>query len=241
MIQDNYKLIPFPCDSCSDNCVLTDSKSNICDKLVYYNVAVLEKQLENMNLESALNYFGDIINLNVKGVVQNPTRNYVICANHCSYADPILILLAMQKLGIDISNTAIVVATEVAQKFPEFCKGFECISVDRVNNPLRAIYDIEERAVGKNIILFPEGTRSRTGKLNSLKSGVGQISTDMNLPVLPVYIKGAYEFWNADMLIPRAGSDIEIDFLNIIEPSNRKQMTKDLYNVLKDKENEYSC
>ena len=53
MIQDNYRFIPFPCDSCLDNCVLAGSKSNICDKLVQYNVAVLERQLERMTLEDA--------------------------------------------------------------------------------------------------------------------------------------------------------------------------------------------
>lgn len=53
MIQDNYRFIPFPCDSCSDNCVLTGSKSNICDKLVQYNVAVLERQLENTMMKNS--------------------------------------------------------------------------------------------------------------------------------------------------------------------------------------------
>lgn len=69
MVQDNYRFISFPCDSCSDNCVLTGSKLNICDKLVQYNVAVLERQLERMTLEDALIYFRNTINLNVKGVV----------------------------------------------------------------------------------------------------------------------------------------------------------------------------
>lgn len=233
MIQDNYRFIPFPCDSCSDNCVLTGSKSNICDKLVQYNVAVLERQLENMNLESALNYFGDIINLNVKGVVHVPC---IYAANHTSYLDPILIMLAMK----DISGISIVVAEEVANKFTGFCNDIKCITINRDGNPLDIIHKIEVEMTDKCII-FPEGTRSRDGKLQKLKSGVGQIAIDKGCFIQPIYIKGAYEIWSPYDSIPQKGLSATVEFLEPIQPVTRKQVTKDLHDILKEKENEYSC
>lgn len=233
MVQDNYRFISFPCDSCSDNCVLAGSKSNICDKLVQYNVAVLERQLERMTVEDALIYFRNTINLNVKGVVNIPC---IYAANHTSYIDPILIMLAMK----DISGISIVVAEEVANKFIGFCNDIKCITINRDGNPLDTIHNIEAEMTDKCII-FPEGTRSRDGKLQKLKSGVGQIAIDKGYLIQPIYIKGAYEIWSPYDSIPQKGLSATVEFLEPIQPVTRKQVTKDLHDILKEKENEYSC
>lgn len=45
-------------------------------------------------------------------------------------------------------------------------------------------------AQGWNIILFPEGTRSRTGALGRFRSGVAQIARESEAAVLPVHIRG---------------------------------------------------
>ncbi len=45
----------------------------------------------------------------------------------------------------------------------------------------------------RNIIIYPEGTRSVTGKLQSFKHGTAMISAELKLPIVPVYIKGTYD------------------------------------------------
>ena len=45
----------------------------------------------------------------------------------------------------------------------------------------------------RNIIIYPEGTRSLTGQLQSFKHGAAMISAELKLPIIPVYIKGTYD------------------------------------------------
>lgn len=43
---------------------------------------------------------------------------------------------------------------------------------------------------GKNVVIFPEGTRSRNGKLGKFKETFAIISQALNVPVVPVVIEG---------------------------------------------------
>ena len=46
---------------------------------------------------------------------------------------------------------------------------------------------------GHNLAWFPEGQRTRDGKLGTFKSGVGLLLTHFHVPVVPVFIQGTYE------------------------------------------------
>jgi len=63
---------------------------------------------------------------------------------------------------------------------------------------------LEERCSA--FILFPEGTRSRTGEMTHFKAGVGMLVAQTDIPVYPCHIQGAYQSWPADQTRPRPGS-----------------------------------
>lgn len=199
-----------------------------------------KKEFEKLNFSDGLEYFKNTINLTTSGK-NNLTGKYIICANHNSHVDPILIMLGLMKLGINIDDLEALASIETVEKYNNFSKGFKHILVDRKHNPLQAIKDVEEKLQGK-IIIFPEGTRSKTGKLGKLKSGAGQISCDLNIPILPVYIKGSFEYWSTFDDMPTKNNNIIIEFLEPIYPKdkNRKIITKELENILKNRENFYS-
>lgn len=72
---------------------------------------------------------------------------------------------------------------------------------------------------GKILCIFPEGGRSFNGKLLPFKKGIGVLSLELNVPVLPVIIKGTYE------ALPRGAkfirfSKIRVSFFNKIDPSD---------------------
>lgn len=56
---------------------------------------------------------------------------------------------------------------------------------------------------GNMLILFPEGTRSATGQLNTFKPGIGLLVAGRNVPVLPCYLAGAFRAWRKGRLVPR--------------------------------------
>jgi long-chain acyl-CoA synthetase len=56
---------------------------------------------------------------------------------------------------------------------------------------------------GKILCVFPEGTRSRDGSIKEFKKGVGIIARELNIPVIPVAIKGTYEMLAPGKRFPR--------------------------------------
>jgi 1-acyl-sn-glycerol-3-phosphate acyltransferase len=44
-------------------------------------------------------------------------------------------------------------------------------------------------------IIFPEGTRSRTGEMLTFRSGIGRLVAKTNIPVVPCYLEGCFNAW----------------------------------------------
>ena len=55
-------------------------------------------------------------------------------------------------------------------------------------------------------VLFPEGTRTRTGEMGPFKRGVGMLAAGARVPVVPCYLKGAFEAFPPQAKVPRPGS-----------------------------------
>lgn len=71
---------------------------------------------------------------------------------------------------------------------------------------------------GQSVLLFPEGTRSRTGDLLPGKKGVGMIIHSVRPPVIPVYVEGFQHIWPAGSLLPRfGGRDALISFGPLVD------------------------
>jgi len=44
-----------------------------------------------------------------------------------------------------------------------------------------------------NLLMFPEGTRSRDGKLHKLRSGAAAIAQQHRIPIVPIYVTGTHD------------------------------------------------
>lgn len=63
-----------------------------------------------------------------------------------------------------------------------------------------------------NVILFPEGELSPSGELLPFKNGVGYLATTLEVPVIPVYVSGAYNIWKIGEKWPRSRGRVKIVF-----------------------------
>jgi 1-acyl-sn-glycerol-3-phosphate acyltransferase len=72
---------------------------------------------------------------------------------------------------------------------------------------LASIEEAKKHIVGgTSVIFFPEGTRSRDGRLGSFKKGAFRMALDLGLPILPVTLIGTRQVLPADSvdLLPGA-------------------------------------
>jgi long-chain acyl-CoA synthetase len=72
---------------------------------------------------------------------------------------------------------------------------------------------------GKKIVIFPEGTRTKTGELSGFKTTFATIAKELNVPVSPVAIKGTFEAMPYTAKFPSKGN-ISVNFLPAIYPDN---------------------
>ena len=127
------------------------------------------------------------------------SRSYVVVANHSSQFD---ILALYGYLDLDLKW----VIKKELRKFPGIgigCEKVGHIFVDRQNPEAarRSVNQALERlGDGVGILFFPEGTRSRDGRLLPFKKGAFRIAIDEQMPVLPVTILGTREVCPAKTL-----------------------------------------
>ena len=116
-----------------------------------------------------------------------PDGAAIVCANHSSFIDPILMLLA---LGIDCP--ARVIAKAELFKVPilsAVIRKLGAISVDRGTLDVastRATLGCLKN--GEKVAIFPEGTRSAEDGMVAAKKGAIKLAEHANVPLLPVYI-----------------------------------------------------
>lgn len=120
-------------------------------------------------------------------------KSYVITANHQGAFD---IFLVYGFLNIRIKW----MMKKSLEKIPfvgSACRAAGFIFVDQ-GSPAAAAKSIKEaeqkiKDSNASLSIFPEGSRSATGKMGRFKKGAFQIAMDQQLPILPVTLNGPYE------------------------------------------------
>jgi 1-acyl-sn-glycerol-3-phosphate acyltransferase len=135
----------------------------------------------------------------------DPSRSYVVVANHISILDIMACLLAVP---IPIRF----LAKAELFKVPVLAQGMRAIGIVEVDRAARgAIHaDVNRQgrelvSKGRSIIIYAEGTRPRDGVMRQFKKGAFTMAISGQLPILPVSIHGSYEAWRPGSLFVRGG------------------------------------
>ena len=87
---------------------------------------------------------------------------------------------------------------------------------------------------GKNLVIFPEGARTRDGKLLEFKKSFAILAKELDVDIVPFGIRGAYEAFPADKKLPKF-SKVEIEFFPPISPTGKSydQIVSESRDVIK--------
>jgi 1-acyl-sn-glycerol-3-phosphate acyltransferase len=97
-----------------------------------------------------------------------------------------------------------------------------CIPIDRQRRNSRSLkYGEEILNDGKRLVVFPEGTRSKTGKILPTKFGTASLSKKTNTPIVPVIITGKPKLFRRT---------VRVQYTEPIKPMNDlKKLNQKLY------------
>jgi len=97
---------------------------------------------------------------------------------------------------------------------------FSGIPVDRDNpGPSSMKGAIERLKAGKQVLVFPEGTRTRSGRLGRFKDGPALLARRAGVPVVPVYVWRTESCWPRASPLPRPfGSRLEVRYGRALVP-----------------------
>jgi 1-acyl-sn-glycerol-3-phosphate acyltransferase len=136
-------------------------------------------------------------------------ESFVLVANHSSHLDTLCLLAALPLRRLhrafpvaaedyffqSLPRTWIAAVVVNALPFARQMRVRESLSIcaEVLTNP------------GNVLIIFPEGTRSRTGELQPFRSGIGALLAGRDVSVLPCYVQGAFRAWPKGRRLPRPG------------------------------------
>ena len=111
----------------------------------------------------------------------------ILCANHSSAWDPILLVLAMpQNFNVRIMAKKQLFSIPVVGWF---LRNIGVFPVDRGNSDINAVKtSIKSLKDGFSLLIFPEGTRVKKGQHVQPKGGAAMIAIRAGVKMLPVFI-----------------------------------------------------
>ena len=122
-------------------------------------------------------------NFHIEGVENIPQdRALVMASNHRSYADPVILTMPMKKPVTYMAKEELF----KNKLFGWFIRKLGALPVKRGTGDMQVIDDaVDILESGRHLVIFPEGTRSKDGKVGKGKTGVALIAARSGADVLP--------------------------------------------------------
>jgi 1-acyl-sn-glycerol-3-phosphate acyltransferase len=147
--------------------------------------------------------------LAVAGRANLPPPPFIMVANHSSHLDALALSAALPLAWCDRAFP-IAAADTFFTGLPS--AGFAVLALNALPLQRRragpaAIAELKRRLIEERCIyiLFPEGTRSRDGRMAAFKSGLGPLVAGTDVPVVPCRIAGAFAALPPHRSCPRPG------------------------------------
>lgn len=154
----------------------------------------------------------------IEGLEHLPVEGpFILAPNHQCYLDGAIALAGLR--GNRLRNSYFYATEEhVRGTFRKYmARTNNVILMERgdLKNSILRLAEVLKR--GKNLVIFPEGSRTRDGKMLPFKKTFAILSSELQIPIIPVCISGAFEAMPRGQRFPKA-LPIKVQYLPPILP-----------------------
>ena len=182
--------------------------------------------------------FKTFFRVKVKGKEKIETEKPTIfVANHQSFLDGFLFNYSVP---LKVMKKTYFLATVIHFKssIMKFMADSSNVVLVDMNKDIAEVMQILAKLLkkNKNIAIFPEGTRTRDGKINKFKKSFAILAKELNVDIQPYVIDGAYDLFPTGKKFPKPGK-ITVEFLDKIKVENLTydEIVNEAYSVIKNK------
>ncbi len=159
--------------------------------------------------------------LEVKNSEHLPNPPFILASNHASYLDGFVLAASLPH---SMAQNTYFLGEEAYFRNPITSTFGRLAHVITVNLDKKLKESLQKTAwalrLGKAVVIFPEGARTRDGKLLPFKKGFAVLSKELNVPVLPVALVGTYDSMSLRDRFPKP-KKIKVIFGKPIHPEGR--------------------
>ena len=176
------------------------------------------------------------LRLRVEGTHHVPDEGRVLLAStHQSHADSLAIGVAVHRPVHFLGDLRLTTWPVVGPLLPKL--GMVPLRRgDADASALQVLHDLLED--GSAVAVYPEGSRSRDGRVHRLRSGVARLAARSGAPVVPTAVVGIFEVWPIGQRPKLLGGPVTVRFGAPLDPPTadtpkaRRAFTHDLHDAL---------
>lgn len=135
----------------------------------------------------------------------------ILCPNHLSFCDSVFVPVSLRRRVWAIGKGEYMDDWKTKHLFP----AFGMIPVDRSGGEAaQAALDTAARVLngGHLFMIYPEGTRSRSGNLHKARTGAARLSVRTGAPIIPVGHFGTLDVQPPDQFVMKPGLSVTVRF-----------------------------
>lgn len=147
---------------------------------------------------SATLFFSVFFRLRIVGRENLPDGPALVCSNHQSHLDPVLVGIACREPISFLARDSL-----FKGPFALLINYLGAIPINREGTGLGGIkLTLGRLKSGEKVLIFPEGTRTPDGQMRKPKGGFSVIARKSKIPMVPIAIEGAFEAWPRKQWLP---------------------------------------
>ena len=210
---------------------ITENKTKMEDSKINWTEILREKvQLQlpatwftgNLAVWGSRAFFRLYFRFHTSGIKNLPNGPFILASNHQSFFDGMFVASLLRYHQVR-GTYFYAKEKHVHRPWIKFLANRNNIIVMDMNRDLKTsiqkMGEVLRRR--KNLIIFPEGTRTINGHLGDFKKTFAILSSELKVPVVPVSITGAFEALPRGSFFPKPWKRIKVEFLAPIYPEDQ--------------------